>query len=65
MKPDKGMNCRGDSIEERTCTERPCILPCWQEWLEWSTCSKTCGTGIKERQRNKVVIYPYAIENIK
>ena len=23
----------------------------WSEWTEWSTCSKSCGTGLKVRNR--------------
>ena len=46
--------CVGDATQEQSCKERECEIPCWAEWAEWTTCSKSCGTGIQERRRDKV-----------
>ena len=46
--------CVGDATQEQSCKERECEIPCWAEWAEWTTCSKSCGTGIQERRRQKV-----------
>lgn len=27
----------------------------WAEWRDWATCTKTCGGGVKYRQREKLV----------
>ena len=50
-----GRNCDGDSIQYKACTEN---APCpettegeWMTWSMWSTCSTTCGDGIKQRVR--------------
>ena len=46
--------CQGDAIQEQTCVEVDCHVPCWAEWSDWSPCSKLCGTGVQERNREKV-----------
>ena len=46
--------CPGDVTQEQSCKERECEIPCWAEWADWTTCSKSCGTGIQERSREKV-----------
>ena len=38
-------------MRERICGENPCFVPCWAEWKEWNTCSKSCDGGIKRRER--------------
>ena len=47
--------CQGDAIQEQTCVEVDCHVPCWAEWSDWSPCSKLCGTGVQERSREKVI----------
>ena len=41
--------CPGDDFEEGICNEGPCIQ--WTEWGPWSSCSATCGQGVKQRYR--------------
>ena len=43
--------CITTLIRERLCGENPCIAPCWDEWMEWTACSKSCDGGIKRRER--------------
>ncbi|MFH4979858.1 hypothetical protein AB6A40_006567 [Gnathostoma spinigerum] len=38
-----------ETIEEIIETTPP---PIWDEWSEWSTCSRTCGAGTQQRYRN-------------
>eukprot|EP00093_Oithona_nana_P007993 07993.XXX_283722_282649_1 [CDS] Oithona nana genome sequencing. len=50
-----GRNCIGDSLQYETCPTNPtCPQPTegqWMTWSMWSTCSTTCGDGIKQRVR--------------
>eukprot|EP00937_MAST-01D_sp_MAST-1D-sp2_P002802 g2802.t1 len=37
--------------EGRMCNTKPCTSSCvWGPWGSWSTCSKSCGTGGKQRK---------------
>ncbi|XP_031442354.1 adhesion G protein-coupled receptor B1-like isoform X2 [Clupea harengus] len=48
-----GSECRGGWKETSNCFLRDCPVDGkWQPWTSWSSCSKTCGGGIQERQRN-------------
>ncbi|XP_048085915.1 LOW QUALITY PROTEIN: adhesion G protein-coupled receptor B1-like [Alosa alosa] len=48
-----GAECRGDWKETSNCFLRDCPVDGrWLPWTSWSSCSKTCGGGIMERQRN-------------
>ncbi|XP_078377620.1 SCO-spondin-like [Oculina patagonica] len=47
-----GKDCIGDSQETKSCQARACpVHGDWTPWAEWSTCSKTCGSGTQTRQR--------------
>ncbi|KAK0404094.1 hypothetical protein QR680_017286 [Steinernema hermaphroditum] len=41
--------CSGDRVEQQRCDLPPCSF--WEQWQEWSSCSVTCGDGVKRRQR--------------
>ena len=41
--------CVGDAEEREDCTEGVCRG--WGGWSEWSTCSSTCGGGVRRRNR--------------
>ena len=51
-----GRNCIGDSLQYESCPTNPtCPQPTegeWMTWSMWSTCSSTCGDGIKQRVRH-------------
>lgn len=52
-----GVAC-GATAESRTCNSQPCPVDCAMEsWGEWTTCTKTCGTGSTTRQR-KILTAP-------
>eukprot|EP00441_Pelagodinium_beii_P023760 CAMPEP_0197667352 /NCGR_PEP_ID=MMETSP1338-20131121/66005_1 /TAXON_ID=43686 ORGANISM="Pelagodinium beii, Strain RCC1491" /NCGR_SAMPLE_ID=MMETSP1338 /ASSEMBLY_ACC=CAM_ASM_000754 /LENGTH=1174 /DNA_ID=CAMNT_0043246569 /DNA_START=290 /DNA_END=3814 /DNA_ORIENTATION=- len=47
-----GAECDGNQSAYKECLERQCPQHClWQDWEEWSGCSKTCGGGTKKRLR--------------
>ncbi|XP_058973764.2 transmembrane protease serine 6 isoform X1 [Pocillopora verrucosa] len=49
-----GRTCAGDSIKYFQCNRTPCKVPVngnWGAWRPWSTCTKTCGGGVKRRTR--------------
>lgn len=42
------------TYQERVCETTPCPIDCeYKMWSEWSDCSLSCGTGQKERSRDK------------
>lgn len=50
-----GSECRGDSKETESCNTQGCPVDCkWNNFGEWSSCTKSCGTGIKSRTRSKL-----------
>nr|XP_039268100.1 A disintegrin and metalloproteinase with thrombospondin motifs adt-1-like [Styela clava] len=38
-----------DAVENEDCNKQTC--PVWEDWSEWKTCTKTCGTGVEARTR--------------
>ncbi|KRZ76390.1 A disintegrin and metalloproteinase with thrombospondin motifs 16 [Trichinella papuae] len=48
--------CPGSNMESRSCATEPCEENIQNEdpasWTEWTTCSATCGLGVKIRRRN-------------
>uniref|UniRef100_A0A182PLL3 Hemicentin-1 n=1 Tax=Anopheles epiroticus TaxID=199890 RepID=A0A182PLL3_9DIPT len=47
-----GRPCEGAESEVKTCKVQDCHVDGgWSEWTRWTTCSKTCGKGIKSRKR--------------
>ncbi|XP_060580102.1 thrombospondin-1-like, partial [Ruditapes philippinarum] len=50
--PDRnGLQCFGDTLDDRICLPGPCANGGWTDWGQWSTCSVTCGDGLKSRSR--------------
>ncbi|KAL4235872.1 Hemicentin-1 [Mactra antiquata] len=51
--PDYGGNhCFGDALENRVCMDKACSDGGWTLWSVWSSCSHTCGHGLKSRTRS-------------
>lgn len=47
-----GADCDGSGIDVMFCNDRNCPIDGqWSSWSPWSTCSKSCGIGYKQRKR--------------
>lgn len=50
-----GKSCVGPVTSTLTCNDFNCPIDCsWDQWGEWATCTKTCGTGARYRSRAKI-----------
>ena len=50
IEAERGHGYRGDSaLDDVKVTNTPCSA--WAEWSNWGLCSKTCGGGIRQRNR--------------
>ncbi|XP_060551315.1 coadhesin-like [Ruditapes philippinarum] len=47
-----GDHCFGDSRDDRICITQPCANGGWTSWDNWSTCTVTCGGGIRSKSRS-------------
>jgi len=48
-----GRPCTGEDSRKKLCAEAQCPEDCaWNDWSPWKACTKTCGGGISERNRN-------------
>jgi len=50
--PQQGGALCPESIQTESCFTVPCPVHCEHEWLDWTSCSKSCGTGIQRRPVN-------------
>jgi len=49
-----GKACSGPVTSTKSCNDFTCPQDCvWGEWAKFGTCSKTCGSGGKSRERKK------------
>lgn len=48
-----GATCEGNEWHTQDCEAQPCPIDgSWMNWIEWSSCSVTCGGGTQTRTRN-------------
>ncbi|KAM7440695.1 hypothetical protein ABFA07_010097 [Porites harrisoni] len=48
-----GRTCPGAARDQRVCNTQSCPVDGgWSNWGGWTSCSKSCGTGFKERFRS-------------
>ena len=48
-----GNPCLANLVETENCNTNPC--PVWTPWTEWTSCSKSCGKGIRKKSRECVL----------
>lgn len=47
-----GAPCKGETVLEEKCNAIECPVDClWKQWGGWGKCSRTCGGGMKLRER--------------
>lgn len=50
-----GKRCKGPTSASEACNSQGCPVNCkWDSWAFWTTCSKTCGSGQRERKRGYI-----------
>eukprot|EP00930_Biecheleria_cincta_P066153 TRINITY_DN5216_c0_g3_i1.p1 TRINITY_DN5216_c0_g3~~TRINITY_DN5216_c0_g3_i1.p1 ORF type:complete len:1485 (+),score=229.48 TRINITY_DN5216_c0_g3_i1:302-4456(+) len=52
MAQGNGAACDNNLMETRECAKIACPVDCsWDEWSDWTTCSMSCGVGLKAKTR--------------
>jgi len=52
-----GNDCEGNDTVSEICNDAACPVDCaWSEWSEWSCCSKSCNSGLTNRNRTRSTI---------
>jgi len=47
-----GRSCKGQPFQNAGCQTLPCPVDCaWALWEAWADCTKTCGGGVRRRER--------------
>eukprot|EP00929_Paragymnodinium_shiwhaense_P001909 TRINITY_DN10211_c0_g1_i1.p1 TRINITY_DN10211_c0_g1~~TRINITY_DN10211_c0_g1_i1.p1 ORF type:complete len:2676 (-),score=436.46 TRINITY_DN10211_c0_g1_i1:580-8202(-) len=55
-----GEPCIGPRAETTACGSSICPVDCaWAAWRQWATCSATCGTGFRQRERPLLTVAAY------
>ena len=57
MASNGGKDCNGEVKETTSCNTNACPVDCrWGVFGRWSSCSKSCGGGVKTRSRSKLTL---------
>nr|CAB3250296.1 A disintegrin and metalloproteinase with thrombospondin motifs gon-1 [Phallusia mammillata] len=44
-------DCSGEPTQSESCNDVKCTVSSWTQWTLWTSCTKTCGTGNRQRTR--------------
>lgn len=49
-----GGDCKGPFTSNKTCCNEACPVDCiFSDWTDWTSCSSSCGGGIRDRNRQE------------